>query len=80
MNLIYLFSISLLTELTSILLKHPKNQMLALAVCVGVSMGTMYSAEAAPARNVNPPALKASAPNVYVVKKAIHCGIFQNVS
>ncbi|QQN87955.1 LysM peptidoglycan-binding domain-containing protein [Acinetobacter variabilis] len=46
-----------------------KNQMLALAVCVGVSMGTMYSAEAAPARNVNPPALKASAPNVYVVKK-----------
>ncbi|WP_180097195.1 MULTISPECIES: LysM peptidoglycan-binding domain-containing protein [unclassified Acinetobacter] len=46
-----------------------KNQMLALAVCVGVSMGTIHSAEAAPARNVNPPALKASAPNVYVVKK-----------
>lgn len=70
MNLIYLFSISLLTELTSILFETPpKNQMLALAVCVGVSMGTMYSAEAAPARNVNPPALKASAPNVYVVKK-----------
>lgn len=46
-----------------------KNQMLALAVCVGVGMGTIHSAEAAPARNVNPPALKASAPNVYVVKK-----------
>lgn len=46
-----------------------KNQMLALAVCVGVSMGTIHSAEAAPARNVNPPALKANAPNVYVVKK-----------
>ncbi|MCO8091571.1 LysM peptidoglycan-binding domain-containing protein [Acinetobacter pseudolwoffii] len=46
-----------------------KNQMLALAVCVGVSMGTIHSAEAAPARNVNPPALKTSAPNVYVVKK-----------
>lgn len=46
-----------------------KNQMLALAVCVGVSMGTIHSAEAAPARNVNPPALKASAPNIYVVKK-----------
>jgi len=46
-----------------------KNQMLALAICVGVSMGTIHSAEAAPARNVNPPALKASAPNVYVVKK-----------
>lgn len=44
-----------------------KNQMLALAVCVG--MGTIHSAEAAPARNVNPPALKASAPNIYVVKK-----------
>ncbi|PJI31653.1 LysM peptidoglycan-binding domain-containing protein [Acinetobacter pseudolwoffii] len=46
-----------------------KNQMLALAVCVGVGMGTIHSAEAAPARNVNPPALKASAPNIYVVKK-----------
>ncbi|WP_213686722.1 LysM peptidoglycan-binding domain-containing protein [Acinetobacter sp. WY4] len=46
-----------------------KNQILALAVCVGVSMGTIHSAEAAPARNVNPPALKANAPNVYVVKK-----------
>ena len=46
-----------------------KNQMLALAVCVGVGMGTIHSAEAAPARNVNPPALKANAPNVYVVKK-----------
>lgn len=46
-----------------------KNQMLALAVCVGVGMGTIHSTEAAPARNVNPPALKASAPNVYVVKK-----------
>ncbi|WP_244783445.1 LysM peptidoglycan-binding domain-containing protein [Acinetobacter sp. F-1] len=46
-----------------------KNQMLALTVCVGVGMGTIHSAEAAPARNVNPPALKASAPNIYVVKK-----------
>src|SRR5690606_19215070 len=46
-----------------------KNQLLALAVCVGVSMGTISTANAAPARNVNPPSLKASAPNVYVVKK-----------
>ena len=46
-----------------------KNQMLALAVCVGVGMGTIHSAEAAPARNVNPPSLNASEPNVYVVKK-----------
>jgi len=46
-----------------------KNQMLALAVCVGVGMGTISTIHAAPARNVNPPSLKASAPNVYVVKK-----------
>ena len=46
-----------------------KNQMLALAVCVGVGMGTISTTHAAPARNVNPPSLKASAPNVYVVKK-----------
>ena len=40
-------------------------------------MGTMYSAEAAPARNVNPPALKASAPNVYVVKRRYIVGYFK---
>ncbi|ANF82806.1 peptidoglycan-binding protein LysM [Acinetobacter sp. NCu2D-2] len=46
-----------------------KKQMLALAVTVGVSLGTVSIAEAAPARNVNPPSLKANAPQVYVVKK-----------
>ncbi len=46
-----------------------KKQMLALAVSVGVSLGTVSIAEAAPARNINPPSLKANAPQVYVVKK-----------
>lgn len=46
-----------------------KKQMLALAVSIGVSLGTVSIAEAAPARNVNPPSLKANAPQVYVVKK-----------
>ena len=46
-----------------------KKQILALAVCFGVGLGTISIAEAAPSRNVNPPALKANAPHVYIVKK-----------
>ena len=46
-----------------------KKQLLALAICVSVGAGIVTTAEAAPARNVNPPALKASAPQVYIVKK-----------
>lgn len=46
-----------------------KKQLLALAVCVSVGVGVVSVAEAAPARNINPPALKAGAPQVYVVKK-----------
>jgi len=46
-----------------------KKQILALAICTGVGLGTISTVEAAPARNVNPPSLKASAPQVYVVKK-----------
>ena len=46
-----------------------KKQLLALAVCVSVGVGMVSMAEAAPARNINPPALKAGAPQVYVVKK-----------
>lgn len=46
-----------------------KKQLLALTVCVSVGMGMVSVAEAAPARNVNPPSLKAGAPQVYVVKK-----------
>ncbi|MTD12170.1 LysM peptidoglycan-binding domain-containing protein [Acinetobacter sp. YIM 103518] len=40
-----------------------------LAVCFGVGLGTISIAEAAPSRNVNPPALKVNAPHVYIVKK-----------
>lgn len=46
-----------------------KYNVLALALCVGVGLGTVQTAEAAIARNTNPPALKAGAPNVYIVKK-----------
>ena len=46
-----------------------KKQLLALAVCVSIGAGLAGMAEAAPARNINPPALKAGAPQVYVVKK-----------
>ena len=46
-----------------------KKQLLALTVCVSVGMGMVSIAEAAPARNVNPPSLKAGAPQVYVVRK-----------
>ncbi|WP_425918317.1 LysM peptidoglycan-binding domain-containing protein [Acinetobacter sp. TSRC1-2] len=46
-----------------------KKQLLVLAVCVSVGVGVVSVAEAAPARNINPPALKAGAPQVYVVKK-----------
>ena len=46
-----------------------KKQLLALAICVSVGAGIVTTAEAAPARNVNPPALKANAPQVYIVKK-----------
>jgi hypothetical protein len=46
-----------------------KYNVLALALCVGVGLGTVQTAEAAIARNSNPPALKAGAPNVYIVKK-----------
>ncbi|MEN3980255.1 LysM peptidoglycan-binding domain-containing protein [Acinetobacter sp. CWB-B33] len=46
-----------------------KKQLLALAVCLSIGAGIASVAEAAPARNVNPPALKAGAPQVYVVKK-----------
>ncbi|WP_407303043.1 LysM peptidoglycan-binding domain-containing protein [Acinetobacter sp.] len=46
-----------------------KKQLLALAVCVSVGVGVVSVTEAAPARNINPPALKAGAPQVYVVKK-----------
>ena len=47
-----------------------KKHMLALAVSAGLSVGAIATTEAAtPTRNINPPALKANAPNVYVVKK-----------
>ena len=46
-----------------------KKQLLALAVCLSVGVGMVSVAEAAPTRNVNPPALKAGAPQVYVMKK-----------
>ena len=46
-----------------------KQQILAIAVCFGVSLGAVNIAEASPTRNSNPPALKANAPNVYIVKK-----------
>lgn len=46
-----------------------KKQIIALTVCVGVGLGTISITEATPTRNVNPPALKANAPNVYIVKK-----------
>jgi LysM repeat protein len=47
-----------------------KKHTLALAMCAGLSIGIVTTVEAStPTRNVNPPALKASAPNVYVVKK-----------
>ena len=46
-----------------------KKQMLAVAIATGVGLSTIPSVEAAIARNANPPTLKASAPNVYVVKK-----------
>lgn len=35
-----------------------KKQLLALAVCLSVGVGMVSVAEAAPTRNVNPPALK----------------------
>ena len=46
-----------------------KQQLLALTVGLAISVGSIAVVEAAPARNVNPPALKAGAPHVYVVKK-----------
>jgi hypothetical protein len=46
-----------------------KQQLLAVAICTSLGLGMISVAEAAPARNVNPPALKANAPNVYIVKK-----------
>lgn len=57
-----------------------KQQALALAVCFSFGVGAVSTVQAAPARNINPPTLQANAPNVYVVKKAIRCGIFQEVS
>ena len=45
-----------------------KKHLVALAICTGLGMTTLQMAEAA-SPNTNPPALKASAPNVYVVKK-----------
>ncbi|WP_168526407.1 LysM peptidoglycan-binding domain-containing protein [Acinetobacter sp. A3] len=58
-----------LTDTSSFRVLGFKKQVLALAVCLTVGLGAMSVAEAAPARNINPPALKANAPNVYVVKK-----------
>ena len=46
-----------------------KQQLLAVAICTTLGLGIINTAQAAPARNVNPPALKANAPNVYIVKK-----------
>lgn len=47
-----------------------KKQTLALTICAGLSIGVVTTIEAStPTRNINPPALKANAPNVYVVKK-----------
>lgn len=46
-----------------------KKQLLALTIVLGVGWGTIPTVEAAISRNVNPPALKAGAPSVYVVKK-----------
>ena len=45
-----------------------KKQLLTLAMCVSVGVGVMGVAEAAPTRNINPPALKVGAPQVYMVK------------
>ena len=46
-----------------------KQQLLAVAICTSLGLGMISVAQAAPVRNVNPPALKANAPNVYIVKK-----------
>ena len=46
-----------------------KKQFLALAVCVSAGLMTVDVAEAASSPNQNPPAIKAGAPNVYVVRK-----------
>ena len=46
-----------------------KKQVLACAIGLSVSLGTISVAEAAPTRNTNPPTLQANAPNIYVVKK-----------
>ena len=46
-----------------------KQQLLALTVGLAISVGSIAVVEAAPARNINPPSLKAGAPQVYVVKK-----------
>ena len=46
-----------------------KQQILAVAICTSLGLGMIGTAHAAPARNVNPPALKSNAPNVYIVKK-----------
>ena len=58
-----------LTDTSSFRVLGFKKQVLALAVCLTVGLSAIGVAEAAPSRNINPPALKASAPNVYVVKK-----------
>lgn len=46
-----------------------KKQLLALTMTLATSGALINIAEAAPTRNINPPTLKADAPNVYVVKK-----------
>ena len=46
-----------------------KKAALTLAVCLSLGVGLLSTAQAAPARNNNPPSLKANAPNVYIVKK-----------
>ena len=45
-----------------------KKHCIAVAICAGLGM-TGLSATYAASPNVNPPSLRASAPNVYVVKK-----------
>ncbi len=45
-----------------------KKHCIAVAICAGLGM-TGLSAIYAASPNVNPPSLRASAPNVYVVKK-----------
>lgn len=56
-----------LTGITNFHAKGFKKQLLAVTLCLSAGFTYMEVTHASP--NVNPPALKASAPNVYVVKR-----------